>query len=418
MSNLPWSRYYSMMSLSRKKYAFYEGNFSYSDLEGSKLARKINRTKVGWGRRAIDMRANKTHFDRFENDDIGLNEVFNKYHAPDAFKIIKEDILVCGVGFLAKVGDRVLPFTALEATGSFDWAEQNLGKGVAVLERSKVKGMSVQPPATFMEFTKTETVTTDSEGTSVLDNNVGRPMMSMLTHKHTTKQPMGRSVLVSSARDAIIDASRIRRQSMIAGYHYNTKVDVLLGVDSETEVDKIEAQTGDILKVGVNENNEIPRIGQFAQHAMTPFTDSLMMAARDFCTDTKLNLNNLNFSSNAPQNPEALEIVGDDLRDDILEWQKEVGEQLKYFAVTLWMFDRGLSELDPETQRKINDIEVAWLPIFRADVSKFGDGLNKIAQNAPAIVTQRSIWRNLGLTSREVDDVVSSARAEKQENIL
>lgn len=48
------------------------------------------------------MRTNKTHFDTFENDTIGLNAVFNKYHGPAAFSKLKDDILVCGVGFLVR----------------------------------------------------------------------------------------------------------------------------------------------------------------------------------------------------------------------------------------------------------------------------------------------------------------------------
>ena len=85
-----------------------------------------------------------------------------------------------------------------------------------------------------------------------------------------------------------------------------------------------------------------------------------------------------------------------------------MGEQLKHFAVTLWMNKNGVTKLDANLQQKINAIKVAWLPIFKPDVSKFGNELNKIADKAPGIVKQRSIWRNLGLTSREIDDVIAN----------
>jgi hypothetical protein len=230
----------------------------------------------------------------------------------------------------------------------------------------------------------------------------------MLTHKSTTKQPFGRTVLTAPAREAMIDASRTRRQAMIAAYHYNKKVDVILGVDSDTTVDVIDSETGDVLKVGTNENGQIPQIGEFAQHALAPFSDSILMAAKDFCADTKLNLSNLAMGGNAPQSPEALEIVGDDLRDDIAEWQREIGEQIKHLLVTIWMQENNVTVIDDNLQRRIDATQAAWLPIFRADVSKFGDGLTKIAQNVPAIVQQRSLWRNLGLTSSEIDVVVNT----------
>lgn len=405
-----WTPLYNQMSRSQSKYTFYDGNFSYADFETSKIARRLSRSRVGWGRRAVEMRANKTHFDKFENDTIGLNAVFNEYKAREAFNKIKDDILVCGVGFMALAGDRVMPFTALEATGTYDWREQNLKEGIAVFrEQTKnVISSNLLPPDSYMYFTKDSVVTYEDEKETTSPNKTGRPLITALTHKSTTKQPFGHSVISSTARDAIIDASRTVRQSMIAAYHYNTKVDLILGVDNETAVDTIERQTGDVLTVGSNENGQIPQIAQFAQHAMAPYNDTILISARNFCADTKLNLSNLGISVNAPQSPESLEIVGDDLKDDISEWQREVGAQLKHFAVTLWMYKNGITELDPNLQKKIDDIDTAWLPIFRTDVSKFGDGLNKIAVNAPDIVRQRSIWRNLGLTSDEIDNVIAN----------
>lgn len=407
-----WTKLYALMQLSRGKYPFYEGNFSYSDFNSSRIARRLPKSRVGWGRRAVDMRANKTWFDRFENDTMGLNELFNEYHGPAAFNKLKTDVLAAGVGFLAFADDRIMPFTALEGTGTYNWREQNLKTGIAVFRENTNRNTYPvrQAPDNFIYYTQDTTAIYQDNAVTTVANPVGRPLMAMLTHKSTTKQPFGRSVLSGPARDAIIDASRTRRQAMIAAYHYNTKVDVLLGVDNETAVDTIERESGDVLKVGTNENGQIPQIAEFAQHAMAPFNDSILMAARDFCADTKLNLTNLGLSNNAPQSPEALEIVGDDLRDDITEWQTEIGEQLKYFTVTLWMMKNGVTEIDANLQQKIDAITVAWLPIFRADVGKFGDGLNKIAQSAPAIVKQRSIWKNLGLTSTEIDSVIASAK--------
>ena len=405
-----WGAIYKVISRSKSKYLFYEGKFSYADLETSKIACRIPKQRVGWGRRAVEMRANKTHFDRFENDTIGLNEVFNELRGPEAFNKLKEDLLVCGVGFLALAGDRVMPFTALEATGTYDWREQNLKDGIAIYrEYTNMNLGSVNAPDSYVQYKPDVTIYVDKNSVTQTDNVTGRPLMTLLTYRSTVKQPFGRTVLSAPARDAMIEASRTVRQAAIAGYHYNAKVDVILGADSETEVDTIKSQTGDVLKIGTNDNGQIPQIGQFAQHAMAPFNDSILIAARNFLTETKLNLSNLNISTSAaPTSPEELEIVGDDLRDDITEWHKEVGEQLKHFAMTLWMNKNSVTTIDTNLHQKLAAIKVAWLPIFKPDVSKFGDGLNKIADKAPAIVRQRSIWRNAGLTSREIDDVIAN----------
>lgn len=414
---MDWNAINNRLNSSRNKYSFYFGDYSYNDFSKGKMAKRIPKQQVGWGRRAVEIRANKTKFDRFENDTLGLNELFAKYKVKEAFDKVKDDILVCGCGFLALNGDRVFPFTAEEATGTFSWYDQNLKNGIAVFRQNTKKGYR-QPdwPDAFVEYLPDRTISHehDMDGREVITmavNGTGRPLIGLLTHKSTAKRPFGQSVLTRAARSAIVDASRTVRQAMIAAYHYNTKVDLLLGVDSETSVDNIESQTGDVLKIGPNENGQIPQVGQFAQHAMAPFTDTILTAARNFCSDTKLSLVNLGISSDAPQSTEALEIINDDLRDDILAWQNELAEQLKYFAVTLWMYEENVRSIDDNLAAKIEAIKPVFLSVYRQDVSKFGDGLMKIAQQAPSIVRSRSLWRNLGLTSEEIDETIASTQS-------
>lgn len=407
---MDWGDITKKLNSSKTKYSFYFGDYEYPDYSKGKMAKRFPRQHVGWGRRAIEIRANKTKFDRFENDTLGLNELFSKYRVNEAFDKIKDDILVCGCGFLAINGDRVFPFTAEEATGTFSWFDQNLKSGVAVFrENTKKDYRYPQRPDAFVEYYPDRTIAHEEGNITIAPNGTGRPLMGLLTHKSTAKRPFGQSVLTSAARGAIVDASRTIRQAMIAAYHYNSKVDVLLGVDSDTAVDKIESQTGDVLKVGPNENGQIPQVGEFAQHAMAPFNDTILVSARNFCSDTKLSLANLGISSDAPQSTEALEIINDDLRDDIISWQTELAEQLKYFGVTLWMYENGISILDDNLQARINAIKPVFMSVYRQDVGKFGDGLVKIAQQAPDIVKSRSLWRRLGLTSEEIDSVIASA---------
>ena len=415
---MDWNQINSKLACSKTKYSFYFGDYAYQDYSKGKMARRIPKQQVGWGRRAVDIRANKTKFDRFENDTLGLNELFAKYKVKEAFDKIKDDVLICGCGFLALNGNRVFPFTAEEATGTFSWYDQNLSDGVAVFRKSTKKAYrgheKLDRPDAFVEYYPDRTIShervPDGEDiTTITPNATGRPLIGLLTHNSTAKRPFGQSVLTRAARSAIVDASRTIRQAMIAAYHYNTKVDVIMGADSETAVDNIESQTGDVLKIGPNENGQIPQIGEFAQHAMAPFTDTILTAARNFCSDTKLSLVNLGISSDAPQSTEALEIINDDLRDDILSWESELAEQLKYFGVTLWMHENNIRVLDNNLQAKIEATKPVFMSVYRQDVGKFGDGLMKLAEKAPAIVQSRTLWRNLGLTSAEIDEVIASS---------
>lgn len=410
---MDWKQIRAILGRSGKKYHFYFGDYGYTDPVKSDLGRKIPKPHLGWGRRAVDIRANKTNFDRFENDTLGFNDLMSKYNIKEAFDQLKDDVLICGVGFLAFASDKVVPFTAEEATGIYDWDTQNLKSGVAVYRESTKQLDRAARPDKYIVYNEKNTQVGDIENGEARDriytNPAGRPLIGLLTHKATTKQPFGHSVLDLTAREAILDASRTIRQANVASYYYNIKLDVILGADAKTSVDKINTQVGDILKVGTNENGQIPQLGEFAQHAMAPFTDTVMIAARNFCADTKLSLANLGIDTNAPQSTEALEIVSDDLKDDILAWQKELGQQLKYFLFTLYLYEQKINTVDDNLRAKYEKITPAWSPIFEADVSKFGDGLTKIAQQAPEIVKTRSIWKSLGLTSEEIDSIINSA---------
>ena len=406
---MDWGNIRGRLGRSNEKYRFYFGDYTYNDPTNTKVASLIGRAHVGWGKRAVEMRANKTHFDCFENDTMGLNELFAKYRVKEALDMVKEDVLVGGCGFLVLAGDRVMPFNSQEATGTFDWHEQNLKDGVAVF-RDETKRIKGEMPNAYMKFTANETTSVEDGVVTITPNVIGRPLMGVLTHKSTTMRPFGRSVLSKPARDAIVDASRTVRQAMIAAHYYNSKVDVLLGVDGSNEVNTLDRKTGDVLMVGTNEEGQMPQIGEFAQHAMAPFNDTIMTAARNFCSDTKLSLVNLGITSDAPQSTEALEIVNDDLRDSIQEWHRELGEQLKYFAVTLWMYENKIRNIDDNLRERIEATVPVWKSIYRTDISKAGDGIMKLAQIAPNIVESRTIWRNLGLTSAEIDNAIQSAK--------
>lgn len=407
-----WKKINECRQRSAEKYSFYLGNYSFADFGKGKIAKKLPRSTVGWGARAIEMRSNKTTFDCFENDDLRLTEIAHRYGLYEALEKIKEDTLVAGCGFLALVGDKILPFTAEEASGTFSWHDQNLSSGVAVFSKETKKiglGIDTIIPEEYVIFETDKTkVKMTNEEEKVYPNKTGRPLMGVLTYRSSTKRPFGTSVLNRAARSAIVDASRTNRQAMISAYYYNNKVDVLLGVDTDTDVDTVEGQTGDTLTISPNENGQIPQIGQFSQHAMTPFSDTILIAARNFCTATKLTLANLGISSDAPQSPEALEIVSDDLRDDIAQWHRELGRQLKYLCMTIFMLENDIQRIDANLREKYEKTFPVFKPTYRADIGKIGDGLFKIAEKAPGALYARSLWRTLGLTSEEIDKAIES----------
>lgn len=402
----------SKLKTAKEKYKYYDDNFSIANLSPVKIP--LVAPRLGWPSRAVDIRANKTNFDTFENDTMGFNDLFKRYHVGEALNKIRSDILIAGCGFLAVDGDRVMPFTALEATGNYNWDEQNISDGLAVYKSCTKKGPldGLNFPDSYISYSKDETVihtrNNSSETVEVIPNPTGRPLMVVLTHQSSARRPFGHSVLKRSARLAVLNAARTYKEMTISAHFYNKKVNVILGADADSTVNKVEMKDGDALVIGPNENGQIPQIAEFAQHALAPFKDTIDQYKEAFCSATKLTKANLGDSGNAPQSPEQQRILSDDLVDDIKAWHDEIGAQLKYLMTTLYMLEHGISEIDDNLQSKIDAIKPVWMPMFITDLSKGGDAIQKLKDVAPGALRSRTIWRNLGLTSAEIDEVIAS----------
>ena len=74
------------------------------------------------------------------------------------------------------------------------------------------------------------------------------------------------------------------------------------------------------------------------------------------------------------------------------------------------MYENKIRNIDDNLRERIEATVPVWKSIYRTDISKAGDGIMKLAQIAPNIVESRTIWRNLGLTSAEIDNAIQSAK--------
>lgn len=86
-----WKKINECRHRSAEKYTFFFGNYSFSDFGKGKIAKKLPRSTVGWGSRAVEMRSNKTTFDCFENDDLHFTDIARRYGIFEALEKIKED---------------------------------------------------------------------------------------------------------------------------------------------------------------------------------------------------------------------------------------------------------------------------------------------------------------------------------------
>ena len=56
---MDWGAINSKLNSSKTKYSFYFGDYEYKDYSKGKMAKRLPRQHVGWGRRAVEIRAMK-----------------------------------------------------------------------------------------------------------------------------------------------------------------------------------------------------------------------------------------------------------------------------------------------------------------------------------------------------------------------
>ena len=121
------------------KYDYYNADNDTRDY-GISVPRKMRniRPGVGWAARAVNTLSDRINFDGFANDTFGVNKVWDEINGRSIVNKAKHDSEIAGCAFVAIADDlendrkTLIPFTALEATGTMDMNTGLLKYGLAV----------------------------------------------------------------------------------------------------------------------------------------------------------------------------------------------------------------------------------------------------------------------------------------------
>ena len=142
-----------------------------------------------------------------------------------------------------------------------------------------------------------------------------------------------------------------------------------------------------------DEEGESPKLGQFTQQSMSPYTEQLRTLAALFAGETGLTLDDLGFVTDNPSSAEAIKASHENLRLLARKAQRTFGRgflNVGYLAACVrdnYQYQRQQLYLTKST----------WEPVFEPDaamLSGIGDGAAKINQAVPGYFGAKNL-RNL-----------------------
>lgn len=405
-----------------EKYCYFNANQSVVDL-GISMPKNFRGLKpgVGWASRAVNTLSDRINFDGFANDKVGINDLLDDTGAFTVFGKAKSDALIAGCAFIAVLPTedsvKLLPFTAVEATGTIDQRTGLLDSGLAVLRwyqydptNANARGWSKVGlvPQDYALFTKDYTAYFINQQLAwITDNPTKRPLLHVITHRQSADRPFGKSRISNTVRRIIDEVGRLKVRYEIAAEFYSTPQRYVNGLaDGSVDNATLEAALGKIWTITKDEDGEKPEIGQLAQMSINQFSDQKKDLARDFCAETALTLRNLGYETANPTSAESLSAMSDDLLLEAQACQTEFGREFREIAISARMaIDK--TDIIPSGLRAI---EAAWKPVFQIDVASAGDAAYKLIQAMPELAGTTTLYRMLGMNVREAEELAEKSR--------
>ena len=413
-----------------EKYCYFNANQNVVDL-GISMPKNFRGLKpgVGWASRAVNTLSDRINFDGFANDKVGINDLLDDTGAFTVFGKAKSDALIAGCAFIAVLPTedsvKLLPFTAVEATGNIDQRTGLLDSGLAVLRwyqydpaDANARGWSKVGlvPQDYAVFTKDYTAYFINQQLAwITVNPTKRPLLHVITHRQSADRPFGKSRISNTVRRIIDEVGRLKVRYEIAAEFYSTPQRYVNGLaDGSVDNATLEAALGKIWTITKDEDGEKPEIGQLAQMSINQFSDQKKDLARDFCAETALTLRNLGYETANPTSAESLSAMSDDLLLEAQACQTEFGREFREIAISARM---AIDKTDT-VPSGLRAIEAAWKPVFQIDVASAGDAAYKLIQAMPELAGTTTLYRMLGMNVREAEELAQKSRNARPNNFM
>jgi hypothetical protein len=353
---------------------------------------------LGWCGKAVDCLADRLSFREFQNDNFGLNEIF-AYNNGDILPDSSMKAALIGSCCFVYISEDVEGYPRLqvidgsEATGDPDPITGMLKEGYAVLSRDKNGNPELE--AYFLPG-RTEYY----QGNALIRVDTNRapyPLLVPIIYRPDAMRPFGHSRISRACMDLMQGALRTLLRSEVSAEFYSFPQKWVSGLSQDVdELDSWKATIASLLSFTKDEDGAAPKLGQFTQQSMSPFTEQLRTFASLFAGETGLTLDDLGFVTDNPSSAEAIKASHENLRLAARKSQKTFGSCL----LNVGFLAACVRDQYEYRRQQLYLTKAAWDPVFEPDaamLSGIGDGIGKINQAIPGYIGPRAMQDLTGI---------------------
>lgn len=358
---------------------------------------------LGWCAKTVDALADRLSFREFRNDNFGLNEIFdmnNKDKLPDdavlsalisscCFIYISQDIS----GF-----PQMQVIDGSNATGDIDPITGMLKEGYAVISRDKNGNPELE--AYFLPG-RTEYYTQGNRLIRVDTNHAPYPLLVPIIYRPDAMRPFGHSRITRACMSLMQGALRTMLRSEVSAEFYSFPQKYITGLAQDVEdIDSWKATIASILTFSKDEDGDAPKLGQFTQQSMSPYTEQLRTFAALFAGETSLTMDDLGFVSDNPSSSDAIKASHENLRLLARKAQRTFGSGL----LNAGFLAACVRDNMEYSRSQLYKTKAAWEPIFEPDAATLagiGDGIGKINQAVPGFFGKTNLQDMTGYAPEE-----------------
>lgn len=339
---------------------------------------------LGWCGKAVDALADRLSFREFRNDDFDLNTIFAMNNADILLDSAMLSALISSCCFIY-ISEDTEGYPSLQvidgsnATGRIDPITGMLKEGYAVLERGKRNGAELDA---YFVAGRTEFYR-GNQLIRVDTNPAPYPLLVPVVYRPDAVRPFGHSRISRACMDLVNGARRTLLRSEVSAEFYSFPQKYVTGLSPDAEeMDKWKAFISSFLTFTKDDDGDAPKLGQFTQQSMSPFTEQLRTFASLFAGETGLTLDDLGFVTDNPSSAEAIKASHENLRLLARKAQKNFGSgflNAGYLAACV-------RDDYPYQRKQFYETKAVWEPVFEPDaamLSGIGDGIGKINQAVP-----------------------------------
>lgn len=353
---------------------------------------------LGWCGKAVDALADRLLFREFRDDNFDLTSIFQMNNADVLFDSAVLSALISSCCFIyISVDDAGYPRLQVldgeRATGEIDPITGMLKEGYAVISRDKYGNTETEA-----YFTAEQTEFYQGGNKIRTEQNPAPyPLLVPIIHRPDAMRPFGHSRISRSCMSLMQGALRTLLRSEVSAEFYSFPQKYVTGLSQDAEeTDKWKATISTFLRFDKDEDGDSPKLGQFTQQSMSPYTEQLRTFAALFAGETGLTLDDLGFVTDNPSSAEAIKASHENLRLAARKAQRTFGSgflNAGYLAACI-------RDDFPYKREQLYLTKPIWDPVFEPDaamLSSIGDGVGKINQAVPGYIGTNSLRDMTGI---------------------